>query len=92
MLKSGLKVVEVQKTDPNKAIAEAISASVRRSDEQHKALIDAVKSIVTKAPDVSVAAPQVKVQLPENKRPTKWTFTMVRNAEGMLESITAEAK
>jgi TPP-dependent pyruvate/acetoin dehydrogenase alpha subunit len=89
MLKSSLKVVEVQKNDPNKAIAEAISDSTRRSDEQHKALIEAVKGIVMKAPDVSVAAPQVKVQMPENKKPTKWTFTMNRNADGLLESITA---
>ena len=82
-------VKSAPKVDPLKVMTGALEESARRTEASNKALIEAVKSMVIKAPDVSVAAPQVKVQMPENKKPTKWTFTMNRNADGLLESITA---
>ena len=90
---AGLELVKVApKADPVKIMTGAIDAAARRTEESNKALIEAVKKIVIQAPTVAVAAPQVRVQMPENKKPMKWTFTMVRGADGLLESITAEAK
>lgn len=84
-------VKSAPKADPIRVMTDALTESARRTEASNKALVEAVKGIVMKASDVNVAAPQVKLQMPESKKPLKWTFTMVRNAEGLLESITAVA-
>jgi hypothetical protein len=92
MLKGSVRLVREETTDPNKSVTEAIVEAARRTDASNKALIDAVKGILAAAPQVQVAAPQVKVQLPANQRPTKWVFKVERDENGLMTSITAEAK
>lgn len=92
MLKGVKLVGEIKPADPNRSVAEAILEAGRRTDESNKALIAAVKSIMVSAPNVAVAAPQVKVQMPATAKPTKWTFTVERDANGLMTQITAEAK
>ena len=91
MLKGNVKLIRDEPLDPNKSVAEAILEAGRRTDASNKALIDAVKGIIMKAPDIQVAAPQVKVQMPTNAKPTKWVFKVERDAEGRMTQITAEA-
>ena len=91
MLKSSAKIVEVPRIDPNKSVAEAIAEAAKRTDASNKALIDAVKAIMVQAPQVHVAAPQVKVQLPAVAKPTKWVFTVHRDEQGLMTTVTAEA-
>ena len=92
MLSSRTKLIRDEPIDPNKSVAEALLEVGRRTDASNKALIEAVKGIIMKAPDVQVAAPQVKVQLPANAKPAKWVFKVERDAEGRMTQITATAQ
>lgn len=92
MLKGHVKLVKDEIPDPNRSVAAAILEAAQRTDASNKALIEAVKHIMVQAPQVQVAAPQVKVQLPANQKPTKWVFTVQRDGQGFIETITAEAK
>lgn len=88
----GVKLAgEIKPVDPNRSVSEAILETGRRTDASNKALIEAVKGILVKAPEVQVAAPQVKVQMPATAKPTKWTFTVERDGDGLMTSITATA-
>ena len=91
MLKGNIKLARDEVVDPNKGVAEAIIEAGRRTDTSNKALIEAIKSVVMQAPQVQVAAPQVKVQLPAVVKPTKWVFTVHRDEQGLMTTVTAEA-
>ncbi len=90
----GVKLAgEIKPIDPNKGVSEAILEAARRTDASNKALIEAVKSIIAKAPEVHVAAPQVKLQMPAAAgRPTKWVFKVERDSQGLMTQITATAE
>lgn len=92
MLKSQLKLKPVEKPNPNRDIAEALA----RSDISNKALIDAVKGIMMKAPEVQVVqlpaqAQPIPVEQPVIRRPRKWTFTVERDENGLMSGISAKA-
>jgi hypothetical protein len=92
VLKSRLKLDPIVKRDPNQGIAEALA----RSDLSNKALIDAVKGIMMKAPEVQVVqlpaqAQPVPVEQPIIRRPRKWTFTIERDENGLMDGISAKA-
>jgi hypothetical protein len=92
MLKGNVKPIRDEPIDPNKSVSAAIIEAAKRTDDSNKALILAVKDIMMTAPQVHVAAPQVRVQLPANAKPTKWVFSVQRDENGLMTSITAEAK
>mgnify|MGYP001193026323 CR=1 FL=1 len=89
----GVKLTgEIKPVDPNRGIAEAITEAARRTDASNKALIDAVRSIITKAPEVQVVHHEtVQATQAVAKRPAKWTFTVERDEQGLMTSITAVA-
>lgn len=91
MLKGVKLAGEIKPVDPNRSVSEAILEAGRRTDASNRALIEAVKGILVKAPEVQVAAPQVKVQMPAAQKVTKWTFTVERDGDGLMTSITATA-
>lgn len=93
MLKSKLKLVPLAEHDPNKTLAVAILEAGRRTEESNKALITAVKGIIMAPPQVQVVQHEGKqVPLAAIARPTRWTFSMVRDTNGLLTQVTAEAE
>lgn len=92
MIKSKLKLVDEPEIDPGQAVAEAILQAGRRTDESNKALIAAIKGIIMAPPQVQVVHHETVQPAPAAKpRPTEWTFTVVRDAQGLMTSITARA-
>ena len=92
MLKGYVKLKPTVKVDPNKGIADALA----RADINNKALIDAVKGIMMKAPEVQVVqlpaqAQPVAAELPVIRRPRKWVFTIERDENGLMAGISAKA-
>ena len=90
MLKGYVKPPVSTVVDPNKSVAAAIIEAGRRTDESNKALIQAVKSIMMAAPQVvhHETKTDVAVAVP---RPTKWTFKVERDQDGLMTQIIAKA-
>ena len=92
MLKGYVKLKPIVKANPNQDIAEALA----RNDISNKALIDAVKGIMMKAPEVQVVqlpsqAQPVAAEQPLIRRPRKWVFTVERDEHGLMAGISAKA-
>jgi len=80
----------IEPVDPNAGVAQAIAEAGRRTDESNRALIDAVKGIMMTPPQVQVAAPQVKVQMPN--KVNSWTFTIgYQEIDGFQRPVTITA-
>jgi hypothetical protein len=80
----------IEPVDPNAGVAQAIAEAGRRTDESNRALIDAVKGIMMTPPQVQVAAPQVKVQMPA--KVSGWEFTIgYQEIDGFQRPVTITA-
>jgi len=92
MIKSKLKLVDETPEDPSTAVAAAIVEAARRTDASNKALIEAIKTLIIPAPKVQVIHHETQVPTTAGDRPRKWVFTVARDADGLMTSITAEAR
>ena len=89
MIKSKLQLVDETEIDPGQAVADAILQMGRATDASNKALIQAVKSIIMAPPQVQVVHHETVQAV--KARPTKWTFKVERDAQGLMTQITATA-
>lgn len=94
MLKGNIKLVRDEVIDPNKSVADAVLEAARRTDASNKDLITAIKGIIMAPPQVQIVHHETKTAIAAAPaaRPAKWVFTVQRDAEGRMTSITAEAK